>query len=64
MADPENIVSVRIALRFHSREHVRQSVDNNQYALLDATATSPAANDKRLRREITTTIALRNSSRN
>jgi len=64
VADPENIVSVRIALRFHSREHVRQSVDNNQYALLDATAVGPAANDKRLRREITTTIALRNASRN
>jgi type IV pilus assembly protein PilW len=63
-ADPENIVSVRIALRFHSREHIRQIVDNNQYALLDATAVSPAAGDKRLRREITTTIALRNSARN
>ena len=64
VADPENIVSVRIALRFHSREHVRQSIDNNQYALLDAAADGPAAGDKRLRREITTTIALRNASRN
>ena len=64
MADPENIVSVRIGLRFHSREHVRQSVDNNSYALLDSVAFSPAAGDRRMRREITTTIALRNSMRN
>ena len=58
--NPNNIVSVRIALRFHSREHVRQVVDNNQYALLDATAELPAAGDKRMRRAVTTTISLRN----
>ena len=60
VSNPGNIVSVRIALRFHSREHVRQSVDNNQYALLDATPFIPASSDKRMRREVTTTIYLRN----
>lgn len=55
-----NVVSVRIALRFHSREAIRQTVDTNQYALLDAVAFAPADDDRRLRREITTTIFLRN----
>jgi type IV pilus assembly protein PilW len=55
-----NVVSVRIALRFHSREAVRQTADTNQYALLDAEAFEPADGDRRLRREITTTIFLRN----
>jgi type IV pilus assembly protein PilW len=62
-ADPDNIVSVRIALRFHSREHIRQGVDNNLYALLDAETFDPVATDKRIRREVTTTISLRNSAR-
>jgi type IV pilus assembly protein PilW len=63
-ANPNNIVSVRIALRFHSREHVRHSIDNNKYALLDETAGTPAAGDERIRREVSTTISLRNSLRN
>jgi type IV pilus assembly protein PilW len=62
-ADLNNVVSVRIALRFISREHVRQSIDNNKYALLDASPVQPAAGDKRMRREVTTTISLRNESR-
>jgi type IV pilus assembly protein PilW len=56
-----DVVSVRIAMRFISREAVRQSADTNQYALLDASAVPLAANDRRLRREMTTTISLRNS---
>jgi type IV pilus assembly protein PilW len=63
-ADPDNIVSVRIALRFHSREHIRQGADNNTYVLLDSEPVKPAAGDGRIRREITTTISLRNSSHN
>jgi len=59
-ADMDSVVSVRIALRFHSRDHVRQGVDNSLYALLDATPFNPVDSDKRLRREITTTISLRN----
>lgn len=59
-ADLNNVVSVRIALRFHSREGVRQGIDNNQYALLDADPFDPADGDRRLRREVTTTISLRN----
>jgi len=55
-----DVVSVRIAMRFISREAVRQIADTNQYALLDATAIPLAANDRRLRREMTTTISLRN----
>lgn len=60
VSDMQNVVSVRIAMRFISRENVRQAADSNQYALLDA-AVSSAPNDRRLRREITTTISLRNS---
>lgn len=59
-ADMSNIVSVRIAMRFHSREHVRQGADNNLYALLDAAPFDPVATDRRMRREVTTTISLRN----
>ena len=55
-----NVVSVRVAMRFISREAVRESADTNQYALLDAAAFTPAPNDRGLRREITTTISLRN----
>lgn len=55
-----NVVSVRIAMRFISREAVRENADANQYALLDSAAFTPAANDRRLRREITTTITVRN----
>lgn len=55
-----NVVSVRIALLFHSREAVRSTADPHQYALLDAEASTPAVGDRRLRREITTTIFLRN----
>ena len=62
ITDVNNIVSVRIGLRFHSREHVRQVVDNNLYALLDASPFNPSLvnADRRMRREITTTISLRN----
>lgn len=59
-ADLNEVVSVRIALRFHSREGVRGQIDDNQYALLDAEPTDPPDSDRRLRREITTTISLRN----
>ncbi len=62
-ADLNNVVSVRIAMRFHSRESVRQGTDENSYALLDADPYTPAAGDQRIRREITTTILLRNSLR-
>lgn len=62
VANMNNVVSVRIAMRFISREAVRQAADTNQYALLDAAAFTPAANDRLLRREITTTISLRNSA--
>jgi type IV pilus assembly protein PilW len=54
----KDVVSVRLALRFISREPVRQTTDTNQYALLDASAIP--ASDRLLRREITTTISLRN----
>jgi len=59
-ADPNKVVSVRIAFRFHSREGIRAQVDNNQYALLDAEPVDPPDSDRRMRREITTTISLRN----
>jgi len=60
VADMRNVVSVRIAMRFISRESVRTTANNHQYALLDATAFTPVANDRLLRKEITTTISLRN----
>ena len=63
IANMANVVSVRIALRFVSRDAVRQTADSKQYALLDATVFTPGANDRHLRREITTTIFLRNSLR-
>jgi type IV pilus assembly protein PilW len=63
-ADLDNVVSVRIALRFHSRENIRTNADNNKYALLDAGSFTPAATDRRLRREVTTTISLRNENIN
>jgi hypothetical protein len=53
-----NVVSVRIGMRFISREAVRSAIDANSYALLDAAPFAP--NDRLLRREITTTISLRN----
>lgn len=59
-SDLNNVVSVRIALRFHSREQVRQGADTNRYALLDSDPFEPASGDQRLRREITTTVSLRN----
>jgi len=62
VADMKNVVSVRIAMRFISREAVRQATDSNQYALLDAAAFTPAANDRFMRREITTTVSLRNKA--
>ncbi len=55
-----DVVSVRIAMRFRSRANVTSTVDTNQYALLDEGA-STAPNDRLLRREITTTISLRNT---
>lgn len=55
-----NVVSVRIGMRFISRESVRPTTDTNSYALLDATAFTPAAGDRLMRKEITTTISLRN----
>ncbi|MCF6256877.1 MAG: PilW family protein [Gammaproteobacteria bacterium] len=58
VADMANVVSVRIGMRFISREAVRSAIDTNSYALLDATPFEP--NDRLLRREITTTISLRN----
>jgi len=58
-----NVVSVRIGMRFISREQVRPTADTNSYALLDADAFDPPANsDRLLRREITTTIFLRNEN--
>jgi type IV pilus assembly protein PilW len=60
--DMKNVVSVRIAMRFISREAVRQTTDSHQYALLDASAFTPAVNDRLLRREITTTVSLRNKA--
>ena len=56
--DMRNVVSVRIGMRFISRETVRTTADTNSYALLDAAAFTPT--DRLLRREITTTISLRN----
>ncbi len=53
-----NVVSIRIGMRFISREAVRSAIDANSYALLDAAPFAP--NDRLLRREITTTISLRN----
>lgn len=61
VANMSNVVSVRLGMRFISRESVRPTVDSNVYALLDATAPAPF-NDRLLRREITTTIFLRNGS--
>jgi type IV pilus assembly protein PilW len=62
VADMNNVVSVRIGMRFTSREQVRPTADTNAYALLDAAAFTPSAvaPDRRLRREITSTIFLRN----
>ncbi|MDT8385067.1 MAG: PilW family protein [Gammaproteobacteria bacterium] len=62
VANMANVVSLRIGMRFISREAVRQAAGTNQYALLDATPFIPAANDRLLRREITTTVSLRNDS--
>ncbi len=58
VGDMANVVSVRIGMRFISREAVRSAIDANSYALLDAAPFEP--NDRLLRREITTTISLRN----
>ncbi|MBL1278390.1 MAG: PilW family protein [Ectothiorhodospiraceae bacterium] len=56
-----NVVSVRIGMRFISRGAVRATADTTSYALLDAAAFTPTgATDRLLRREITTTISLRN----
>ncbi len=57
--DMANVVSVRIGMRFISREPVRSVIDTNAYALLDAEPFAP--NDRFLRREITTTVSLRNN---
>ncbi len=54
-----NVVSVRIGMRFISREPVRSAVDTDSYALMDAASFVP--NDRLLRREITTTVSLRNN---
>lgn len=62
VANLANVVSVRIGMRFISREAVRPTTDSNSYALLDAAAFP--ASDRLLRREITTTISLRNALRN
>lgn len=58
VGDMANVVSVRVGMRFISREAVRSAIDTNSYALLDAAPFVP--NDRLLRREITTTISLRN----
>lgn len=62
VANMDNVVSVRIGMRFISREQVRPTADTNSYALLDAAAFTPSAvaPDRLLRREITSTIFLRN----
>lgn len=62
VTDMANVVSVRIGMRFISRDPVRHVTDTASYALLDAASVTP--NDRFLRREITTTISLRNSLRN
>jgi len=63
VANMANVVSVRIGMRFISREAVRPTADTKKYALLDADAFDPPANsDRLLRREITTTIFLRNEN--
>ena len=56
--DMANVVSVRIGMRFISREAVRSTIDAGSYALLDAAPFVPG--DRFLRREVTTTISLRN----
>ena len=61
-ANMSRVVAVRIGMRFISREAVRPTVDTNQYALLDAAPFTPGANDRLLRRELTTTISLRNDA--
>lgn len=61
-ATMSRVVAVRIGMRFISRETVRPAVDTNQYALLDAAPFTPGANDRLLRRELTTTISLRNDA--
>ena len=55
MAD---VVSVRLGLRFISREAVRPTADTQSYALLDSAAVAPGG--RFMRRELTTTISLRN----
>ena len=55
MAD---VVSVRLGMRFISREAIRPNANNQSYALLDANAVP--TNDRFMRRELTTTISLRN----
>jgi len=59
IADMGNVVSVRIGMRFISQETVRSAIDANSYTLLDAAPFTP--NDRLLRREITTTVSLRNN---
>lgn len=58
VGDMRNVVSVRLGMRFISREAVRPTVDTQSYALLDATAYKPGG--RFMRRELTTTISLRN----
>ena len=60
VSDMTKVVSIRIGMRFVSRESVRQTTDTNKYALLDAAAFTPAAGDRLLRKEVVTTIYLRN----
>jgi len=59
VGDMINVVSIRIGMRFISHEAVLPAVDTNSYALLDADANT--YNDRLLRREVTTTISLRNN---
>jgi type IV pilus assembly protein PilW len=59
VGDMQNVVSVRIGMRLISREAVRSNISNDQYALLDAAAFAPS--DRLLRKEITSTIFLRNT---
>jgi len=61
VADMRNVVSVRLAMRFRSRANVTTTEDTNRYTLLDE-GLAPAPNDRLLRREISTTISLRNTS--
>lgn len=56
----QQVVSVQVALLFSSADQVRTETDTNTYDLLGIQVSPPA--DHRLRRVMTTTVALRNRS--